>query len=45
MKVDDKLTDIELMLTSLEQQGKTDTQEYKDLARYKAVLLETVNAR
>lgn len=45
MKIDDKLTDIELMLTSLEQQGKTDTQEYKDLQRYRQVLLDTINAR
>lgn len=45
MKIDDKLTDIELMLTSLEQQDKTDTQEYKDLQRYRQVLLDTINAR
>lgn len=45
MYIDDKLNDVVLQMQSLEQQGKTDTREYRELERYKAVLLETINAR
>lgn len=45
MYIDDKLNDIILMMTSLEQQGKTDTLEYRDLNRMKCLLQETINMR
>ena len=45
MNIDDELNDVVLQMQSLEQQGKTDTNEYRKLERYKAVLLETINAR
>ncbi len=45
MYIDDKLNDVVLQMQSLEQQGKTNTREYRELERYKAVLLETINAR
>lgn len=45
MYIDDKITDLALMMESLEQQGKTDTEEYRTLAKQKEILVDVVNQR
>lgn len=45
MYIDDKITDLTLMMNSLEQQGKTNTLEYKELTKMRAMLVEAVNQR
>lgn len=45
MYIDDKLNDIILMMCSLEQQGKIDTNEYRELDRMKCILQEVINCR
>ena len=45
MYIDDKLNDIILIMTSLEQQGNTDCDEYRELNRMKETLQEVINCR
>lgn len=45
MYIDDLITDITLMMNSLEQQGQTDTLKYMELAKQRELLVDVVNQR